>query len=295
VTRWRLGELDVFFLSYDERAADRHFAQLQSVSPRPPKRVHGIKGLQNAYGCAARTSLTERFITVDADSFVEDDTVFRVTADDDGLDNLVFAFMARNQVNGLLYGNGSIKCWSKRAFGGLRTHEQAPAGGGLVDFYHALPYRWLPETGSINCFATDPFHAFRGGYREAVKLSIRPGSGPGAERRPLILSDRARHRISTWISVGTDVDHGAWAIYGARRGLIDYWLDQSLQLDSLNDFDYFVGLWRDIEKQGAGCDDLIAETSAGMIRLGLPGKCLDAEDSLAVKSASIRSEPAPAL
>lgn len=295
MTRWRLGELDVFFLSYDEPAADRHFAQLQRVSPRPSKRVHGIKGLHSAYSCAALNSLTERFITVDADSFVEDDTVFRATVDDGGVNNLVFAFMARNQVNGLIYGNGSIKCWSKRAFDGLRTHEQTPAGGGQVDFYHALPYRWLPETGSINCFATDPFHAFRGGYREAVKLSIRPDSGPGAERRPLILSDRARHRISTWISVGRDVDHGAWAICGARRGLIDYWLDQSLQLDSLNDFDYFVGLWRDIEKRGVCCDGLIAETSAEMDRLGLPGKCLDAEESLAVKSASMRGEHVPAL
>jgi hypothetical protein len=285
VTLWRLGDLDVFFLSYDETAADRHFAQLQSVSPRPPKRVHGIKGLQNAYCRAARTSLTERFITVDADSFVDDDTVFRVTADDEGVDNLVFAFMALNPVNGLVYGNGSIKCWAKRAFDGLRTHEHTPAGGGHVDFYHALPYRWLPETGSINCFATDPFHAFRGGYREAVKLSIRPDSAPAAERRPLILSDRARHRISTWVSVGRDADHGEWAIYGARRGLIDYWLDQSLQLDSLSDFDYFVGLWGDVEKQGRNCDDLIAGTSAGMIRLGLPGKCLEADESVAVKAA----------
>lgn len=292
MTRWRLGELDVFFLSYDERAADRHFAQLQSVSPRAPKRVHGIKGLHNAYSRAARTSLTERFITVDADSFAEDDTVFRLTVDDDGIDDLVFAFMARNQVNGLVYGNGSIKCWSKRAFDGLQTHERTAPGSGQIDFYHALPYRWLPEIGSINCFATDPFHAFRGGYRETVKLSIGSDSRPGADCRPLMLADRARHRIATWITVGKDADHGAWAIYGARRGLIDYWLDQSLQLDSLNDYDYFTGLWRDIEKRGSSCEALIAETSAEMIRLGLPADCLNPEESLAAKSASIRNEQA---
>lgn len=294
MTLWPLADLDLFFLSYDEPAADRHFAQLSKVSPRPPRRVHGVKGLQNAYATAARDSRTERFVTVDADSFVEDDAVFQVTADDEGVDNLVFAFMARNPVNGLVYGNGSVKCWSKRSFDGLRTHEAAPAGAGHVDFYHALPYRWLPETASVNCFATDPFHAFRAGYREAVKLSLRPDSAPGAEPRPLILSERARHRISTWISVGRDVDHGEWAIYGARRGLVDYWLDRSLRLDSLNDFDHFARLWRAIEARGDGCAELIAGTSAAMVRLGLPGECLDAAESRAVKAGPARSETVPA-
>lgn len=45
---WQADALDVFFLSYDEPAADEHFAQLRRVSPRPPQRVHGVTGLHNA-------------------------------------------------------------------------------------------------------------------------------------------------------------------------------------------------------------------------------------------------------
>lgn len=285
---WRADALDVFFLSYDEPAADRHFVQLQRVSPRPPQRVHGVAGLHNAYDHAARASRTERFLTVDADSFVMDDTVFRATLDDEGVDDLVFAFPARNAVNALRYGNGSVKCWSKRAFIGLRTHERTPPGAGQIDFHQALPYRWLSATGSINRFACDPFHAFRAGYREAIKLSTGRGTGPPAPGRALTLSDRARRRITAWVTIGLDVEHGDWAIYGARRGLIDFWLGEMLTLDRLNDFAYFAEAWR--TAAGHDCGALIAGTASGMALLGLPETCLDAAASRAAKDAMLLAE-----
>lgn len=292
MTHWHMGELDVFFLSYDEPLADEHFAQLQRVSPRPPKRVHGVKGLQSAYETAARNSATGRFLTIDADSFVEDDTAFRVAVDDGGVENLVFAFLARNHVNGLVYGNGSVKCWPKRVFDGLRTHEHAPAGQPRIDFHHVLPYRWLPETASVNCFATDRFQAFRGGYREALKLTVGRGGSSTGPRQALQLAERTRYRISTWISVGMDMEHGGWAIYGARRGLIDYWLDESLRIERLSDFDYFNELWREISSRNLRCEELIAETCSGMARLGLPEGWLTAEESAAVKAEALRDSDA---
>lgn len=290
MTLWRMSELDVFFLSYDESVADRHFAQLQSVSPRAPRRIHGIKGLHKVYARAAEASLTERFITVDADSFVENDLVFHTTVNDQGRDTVVFAFPARNEVNGLLYGNGSIKCWRKHSLADLRTHEFAAEGIAQVDFHQVLPYQWLPQQGSINRFATDPFHAFRAGYREAVKLSLDPAAVASAAGALPTLSARTMHRLSTWVCVGMDVENGGWAILGARQGLIDYWLDRAFELASLSDFDYFAERWSRVGADHVDLCTLIAKTGPEMVRLGLPVACLTAEASIAAKAAMVISE-----
>ena len=56
------------------------------------------------------TSETDRFITIDADNIVREDfnnelNMSRVTDTD------VISWAGKNTVNGLVYGNGGIKCW----------------------------------------------------------------------------------------------------------------------------------------------------------------------------------------
>jgi hypothetical protein len=67
-----ITSFDIVFLSYDEPNADKNYANLLEKAPWA-KRVHGVKGFDNAHKEAARVAETDRFITVDADNIVRDD------------------------------------------------------------------------------------------------------------------------------------------------------------------------------------------------------------------------------
>ena len=66
----RTIEFDIIFISYDEPNADLHYADLCNKVPWA-KRVHGIKGSDEAHKEAARQAETDWIITVDADNIVD--------------------------------------------------------------------------------------------------------------------------------------------------------------------------------------------------------------------------------
>ena len=70
------------------------------------------------------------------------------------------------------------------------------------------------------------------------------------------------HRLVTWMNVGADVEHGIWAMYGARLGcwmtnLKDDW-DHTL----VRDFKYLNSLWNTLETSAD------FDLSAEMLELG---------------------------
>ena len=67
---------DVFFVSYDEPNADEHFERMLLFAP-DAKRIHGIKGIANAYIKAAQLSDTTHFFFVDADNWILDGFDFK--------------------------------------------------------------------------------------------------------------------------------------------------------------------------------------------------------------------------
>ena len=66
-----LGDLDVFYISYDEPAKEEHWANLMMKFPFA-KRVDGVKGFDNAHKECARQSETDRFISIDGDNIVDE-------------------------------------------------------------------------------------------------------------------------------------------------------------------------------------------------------------------------------
>ena len=67
-----IGELDIFYLSYDEPNKEEHWADIISKFPFA-KRVDGVKGFDNAHKECAKQSDTDRFITVDADTQIDEE------------------------------------------------------------------------------------------------------------------------------------------------------------------------------------------------------------------------------
>lgn len=268
--RMTISDLDVVFISYDEPRADEFFANLQTISHQPPKRVHGVKGFDAAHKAAAMMAGTERFITVDADNLVKPDFFVRehlTAAYPVFTSDYVCSFTAMNTVNGLAYGNGGIKIWPRELLLKVDTHENAEGS----DFCWTYRYWQINDTAS-DVYFHSPYHAFRSGYREAVKLSLVTDQKLASWKQTMAtMYPPNLSRLLVWASVGSDKEFGEWSIYGARRALHDIWY-KNLNPDRIRDYDWFATLWdrtvaKDMRNNGSS---LLAEWLENLLDLDLP-------------------------
>jgi hypothetical protein len=289
---WRMADLDPVFLSYDEPAADSNFQALLCCAPRAPKRVHGVKGFHAAYRAAAEISSTERFITIDADNVVRSD-LFDIQLDDRDMPDVVFAFAARNVVNGLIDGNGSVKCWPKSLLRQSSTHESAATEPGQIDFQFAYRYRRMPIIGSDNSFACTPYHAFRSGYREAVKLCLIKGQK--LDRWSEVkqqMTARNWSRLLVWLSVGADISNGLWTILGARMAVADIWVRKTTKPEQIGNYDFFCDLWT--SQRACDLDAVLIEHEKILSELSIDAPLLEPATSRWFKQAYL-SQPSDGL
>lgn len=240
----KIIEQDLIFLSYDEPNAEKNYADLLTKAPWA-KRVHGVEGSDAAHKSCAALSDTEYFITVDADNIV-DPRFFEVEVDLDELGlsgENVFSWCGRVHVNGLMYGNGGIKMWTRKFVNTMRTHENSDPEDtkGLVEFCFDDRYYQFNENFSESYTNETPFQAWRAGFREGVKMSLDRGA------RVKDLKNiwwQNYQRLLIWCSVGADVKNGLWSMYGAREGA---YLTNCTDWDYTNvrDFKYLTHQWEE--------------------------------------------------
>ena len=212
----KIVDLDVVFLSYDEPNADLHYAELCNIAPWA-KRVHGIKGSDAAHKAAAELSDTEWLITVDADNIVNP-KFFDLDLDISDPKIQVYGWCARNKINGLRYGNGGIKIWKKDFILNMKTHEASESDRAQVDFCWEDGYRNFPVVYSESMINGSPFQAWRAGFREGVKMTLKDGiKVPPQEIKEHIWWHNI-HRLRMWSTVGAHEENGKYAILGARLG-----------------------------------------------------------------------------
>ena len=284
-------ELDIFYISYDEPNAEEHWADLLNKVPWA-KRVHGVKGFDAAQKECANQSETDRFITVDGDNIVMDDffeqTLDVPDTDHDGkvISECIFSWNAKNILNGLVYGNGGLKCWPTEYVKDMNTHEAADDGEGM-EFCWKLNYIQLNDTFSEVHQTASPFQAFRAGFREGVKMSL----NRGAKVHDLANNTwwQNYHRLLIWMNVGADVDNGLYAIMGARDGcqkiLATDW-DHSVT----RDFKWLNEYWAEIKDLDV--EQMIAEYGEVLQEQGLPISkvALDKEQSKFFKTVYVNSD-----
>lgn len=235
-------ELDIFYISYDEPTAEEHWADLLNKVPWA-KRVHGVKGFDAAHKACAEQSETDRFITVDGDNIVMDD-FFEQTLDfpdrdaaGNNISESIFSWNGKNLLNGLVYGNGGLKCWPTEYTKTISTHEAATDGEGM-EFCWKLNYIQLNDTFSEIHQTASPFQAFRAGFREGVKMSLDQGKRVKPENFIKDIWYGNYNRLQVWCNIGADVENGLWAIYGARLGckmaVLSDW-----DPNNISDYDWF--------------------------------------------------------
>ncbi len=212
-----ITEFDVVFMSYDEPNADENYADLLTKIPWA-QRSHGVKGSDACHKAAAALCNTERFITIDADNIVRDDFM-NIQIDMRKVDRSdVISWAGKNVVNGLVYGNGGIKCWPKHVVEQMKSHEASDTPESQVDFCWNINYVQMNNVYSDVLNNATPYQAYRAGFREGVKLGLERGVTVDPRKFKQAVHYKNYQRLLVWASVGADVPNGEWAIYGTRLG-----------------------------------------------------------------------------
>lgn len=239
-----ITNFDMIFISYDEDNIEENWTDLKKKCPWA-KRVHGIKGSDAAHKEAAKLSKTERFITCDADTIVKSE-FFDITIDKTLSEDLTktISWSSINHVNGLIYGNGSLKCWTKPFVLNMKTHEESDQPKNRIEFCFESGYIQSNDIYSITYPNGSPRQAWRSGFREGVKMTLEQGLKIPLKDLKERIYWKNMIRLLIWCSVGADVDHGLWSILGARMGCQ---MTNLTNWDYINvrDFEYLNEFWLD--------------------------------------------------
>lgn len=233
---------DIIFLSYDEPNCEKNYADLVSKLPWA-KRVHGVKGSDAAHKACADLSETEYFVTVDGDNIIDPAFLqLEIDLDELGVDSeYVFSWCGKVHVNGLMYGNGGLKMWTRKFVHNMKTHENSNPEDtkGLVEFCFDEKYYQFNENYSESFTNATPFQAWRAGFREGVKMSL--DEGAKVDDLQTVWWQNYQ-RLLVWCTVGADVENGWWSMYGAREGA---YLTNCTDWDYTNvrDFEYLTDYW----------------------------------------------------
>jgi len=276
--RLDIADLDVIYLSYDEPQKEEFWVQIRNMVPWA-RRVDGVKGSDAAHKAAAAASDTERFVLIDGDN-IPDERFFNLTLEfaDETWEQAVFRWRARNHINGLMYGNGGLSSWTRTFVNRMQTHENTDGRDETVVEFCFDPLYWAMH----DCYSTtypngSPQHAWRAGFREGVKMCLDKGRRPSLSEFRDRVHRRNLDHLTIWHNVGRDVEHGSWAIAGARQGtymtMLSAWDYRDVQ-----SFDALDGLWKEAESQES--ESIIREYEDALkTQLDLPMRTLSADQS----------------
>jgi hypothetical protein len=278
-----IADLDCIYLSYDEPQKEEFWLKIKNMVPWAT-RVDGVKGSDAAHKAAGEASTTERFILIDGDN-MPDENFFNLQLDFTELDEnyklAQYRWRAVNAINGLRYGNGGMSSWTKTYVANMKTHETSDGSDTTaVDFCmdSSDNLYWAMH----DCYSTTypnytPFQAWRAGFREGVKMVLDRGAKPSIDDFRERVAGRNLNNLTIWHNVGTDVENGIWAIYGARLGTHMTMLTDWDYRD-VADFDNYPAMWEKYNRNDPALSSgLIGEELED--KLGLPMCTLSPEQS----------------
>ena len=263
-----VADLDCIYLSYDEPKKEEFWARIQNIVPWA-KRVDGVQGSDAAHKAAASESETDRFILIDGDN-IPDERFFDLQLDiKEEYSDCVFRWKARNDINGLMYGNGGLSCWTREFVQNMQTHEATDGTDEtVVEFCFDSKYIPMNNVYSTTYPNGSAKHAWRAGFREGVKMCLNKGTKPSSGDFRESVHNRNLDHLTIWHNVGSDTEHGLWAIAGARLGTWKTMMS-SWDYKEVQDFTKLDAMWEDVKHMKPG--ELINLKADDLARsLGLP-------------------------
>ena len=210
----------IYFLYNDETNAEENFARLQSKANHALA-VKSIGTIFESHKHIASLCNDDRFYVVDADCWIVDGFTF-----DKQIElkpKYVAVFRAKNPINGLVYGHGGIKLFSKDCFSAERI-DKPDMTTSLADGYIKLNILASEHRFNYSAYAT-----WRTAFREAVKLS----AGVNKNNN----DTETKERLTMWCEAGLETQYGYFAIQGARQG-VAYAGSADADFNLVNNFDW---------------------------------------------------------
>ena len=261
-----IADLDCIYLTYDEPQKEEFWVRIKNMVPWA-KRVDGVKGSDAAHKAAAAASDTERFVLIDGDNMPHPEffnqTLHFPTAD---YERAVFRWRARNNINGLMYGNGGMSSWTRTFVNKMKTHENTDGTAATEVEFCFDPLYWAMHDCYSNTYPNgSAFHAWRAGFREGVKMCLNRGARPTVTEFRDRVHQRNLDHLTIWHNVGRDVEHGIWAIAGSRMGTYMTMITPQWDHRVVQDFAELEKLWNTVKDSdpellaGRVAEDLVAQ------------------------------------
>ena len=200
-------KLDVFFLSYYEPNAEINWQRLKQIVPYA-KRVDGVTGIGQAHRIAATQAETDMFYVVDADAYIVDDFNFDFQPGIFDRD-CTHIWYAQNPINGLIYGYGGVKLFSK--FEVLKLSKWI-----TLDYSTKVSKKLkvMEQVSNLTNFNTDAFSTWRSAFRECTKLIENIKNG-----QDII---KSKERLDVWLTEKGSCKFGHYAVIGAQDAVENY-------------------------------------------------------------------------
>jgi hypothetical protein len=219
-SRFQDSNTPVYFLYTDEDNLNENWQRLQKFAPWA-EAVASVGTIFESHKHLAERCTADRFYVVDADCWIVD--TFSFDKQVDLKPKYVAVFRAKNPINGLVYGHGGIKLFSKDCFGAERL-DRPDMTTTLADGYIKLNI-----LASEHRFNYSPYATWRTAFREAAKLSAGINKNNNDQE--------SLDRLNMWLNAGIEAQYGYFAIQGARQGE-QYARSKGADLTLVNDFDW---------------------------------------------------------
>ena len=270
----RVSDLDFVYISYQEPNKEENWADLLSKVPWA-KRVDGVKGFDNAHKAAAEKAETDFFISVDGDNIIDDSFLLQTLDWSKTNPKAVHRWRARNNVNNLVYGNGGLVGWPRETCLQMKTHENAKDKKAEIDFCWTVPHENLHNCYSTTVINAIPQQAWIAGYREGVKMSLDQGKHIPPQNFMRIIQGSNLRILTTWMTVGADVEYGKYAMLGARMGCYSTTVDSN-EFIQIRDLDKMADLFANALVKDKVDEDLEVYGNSIKQRIDIP--CADFDE-----------------
>jgi len=210
--------IPVYFLYTNEDNLNENWERLNKVVKNPID-VASVGTIFESHKHIAEKCQSDRFYVVDGDCWIVDG--FKFDREVDLKPKSVAVFRAKNPINGLVYGHGGIKLFSKDCFSAERL-DRPDMTTTLADAYIKVNV-----LASEHRFNYNPYSTWRTAFREAIKLSAGLNKNNNDQE--------SQDRLAMWCTAGIEAQYGYFAIEGARQG-VAYAKSKDANFELVNDF-----------------------------------------------------------
>ncbi len=196
--------IDVIFISYNERDAEKNWQRVLEKVPQA-KRVDGVKGIFEAHKAAAKLATTDMFYVVDGDAYLTDDWSFDFQPGIFDRD-CTYIWYSKNPINSLTYGYGGVKLFPRKKLLELKNWSTLDLSTSVTE-----KIKIVEKVSNYTYFNTDAFSTWRSVFRECVKLYVNNYNHPETFEH--------QFRLDQWLEVKDNTEYSDIVLDAAKKAI----------------------------------------------------------------------------